>query len=777
MRNNLNTDKFPFGVNISGLIQSEKGLGSAVRSDIEALKTARIPYVLNNITDLGSVNADKTYDSKDFFPSNPYLFNLIHVNPDVFVNFANEANMPYFDGHYNIGYWVWELDEFPEEWTRLAYYLDEIWTPSDFSFQAISKAILKTVKIPVTKIPHCISLSPSPENIPIEKEAVRSGLNIPPDVFMFLFIFDFQSEIERKNPFSVVEAFKKAFSPSDKAMLFLKTSHSEFNKKEFYLLLNSVKGYNVTIADSVYTKEQVYSLMNACDCYVSLHRSEGFGLTMAEAMALGKPVIATGYSGNMDFMNMDNSYPVYYRLVKVDGDYGAYKKGNIWAEPDIEAAADYMRRVFDNRTEAETVGARGREFIKKYYNIDKIGIEYKKRLNKIYYKIDISHSFENIKNIKKIIFIWNPVSINVFGGGEKVLNIVLSNLLASGYDFRVIVIVYDKKEMENEHAWAEPYRRYKDKMYFYLSSENNFQYQVVEFHREFNPDISVVAHPFIIFPLFGSLRAASDMTKIVYWDHGSLSEVFFKESKSVNFATDDQRRMLIEFTEKSLKLCDGFLSVSNGIRNMIKSIVPDAKIYTVFNPVKAYEGALKQRPAIPLFIYIGRLDDKSKNISFMFYGLKNIKNLRWSLKIIGDGQDRHMLKVLSQRLGIDDRIEWTGFKDDPYNDLAEVTALLLTSRFEGLPLVLIEANQRGIPVISSNCRTGPEDIVIPGKNGYLYEEGNMDNFVNIIKGVINGELSFDTQENISITAEKFKENIYMETFIKALNNINGYIIE
>ena len=515
--------------------------------------------------------------------------------------------------------------------------------------------------------------------------------------------------------------------------------------------------------------------MNACDCYVSLHRSEGFGLTIAEAMALGKPVIATGYSGNMDFMNKDNSFPVDYRLVGVDGDYGAYKKGNVWAEPDIDEAADYMRRVFDNGSQAETVGKRAGEFIKKYYNIDKIGVEYKKRLNKIYYKIDISHSFENIKNIKKIIFIWNPVSINVFGGGEKVLHIVLSNLLASGYDFRVVAIVHDKKEIENEHAWAEPYRSYKDKMYFYLSSENNFQNQLVEFHREFNPDISVVAHPFIISPVFESLRAAGDMTKIVYWDHGSLSDIFFSESKNVNSATDGQHKTLIEFTEKSLKLCDGFLAISTGIRNKIKSIVPDAKIYTVFNPVKAYGGSLNQRPATPLFIYVGRLDNKQKNISFMFYGLNAVKNLRWRLKIIGDGQDGYMLKILSQRLGIDDRIEWTGFKDCPYNDLVEVTALLLTSRFEGLPLCLIEANQRGIPVISSDCRTGPEDIVIPGKNGYLYEEGNMDNFINVIKGVINGELSFDTPENISITAEKFKEDEYMEAFIKALNDIKRYI--
>jgi len=404
MNHNLKTDIFSFGVNISGLIQSEKGLGSAVRSDIEALKTARIPYVINNISDLGSVNADKTYDSKDFSRNNPYIFNLIRINPDLFANFANKANMPYFDGHYNIGCWVWELDEFPEEWARMAYYLDEIWTPSDFSFQAVSKSILKTVKIPVTKIPHCISLSPSPENIPIGKDAVRRILNIPTDVFTLLFIFDFQSEIERKNPFAVIEAFKKAFLPSDKAMLFLKTSHSEFNKKEFYRLLNLIKGYNVTIVDSVYSKEHVYSLINACDCYVSLHRSEGFGLTMAEAMALGKPVIATGYSGNMDFMNKGNSFPVGYRLTEVDGDYGAYKKGNVWAEPDIDEAAYFMRYVFKHNDEAVSISAKGTDYIKKYYSPSLIGDSYKERFNKIMtaYEAEASNEKNIIEELSKV---------------------------------------------------------------------------------------------------------------------------------------------------------------------------------------------------------------------------------------------------------------------------------------------------------------------------------------------------------------------------------------
>ena len=762
MKFNLNMDKFPFGVNVSGLIRSEKGLGTAVRSDIEALKAARIPYILNNITDLGSTNVDKTFN--DFSGENNYLFNLIHVNPDVFVNFANEANRPYFEGHYNIGYWVWELDIFPEEWVRFADYLDEIWTPSDFSFQAISKAILKTAKIPVTKIPHCISLSP--DNIPIGKEAARRGLNIAADIFMFLFIFDFQSEIERKNPFAVVEAFKKAFSLTDKAMLFLKTSHSEFNKKEFYRLLNAVKGYNITIADSVFTKEQIYSLMNACDCYVSLHRSEGFGLTAAEAMALGKPVIATGYSGNMDFMNQDDGFPVSYRLVEVNGDYGAYKKGNMWAEPDLDEAADYMRYIFENGDKTAAVGTRGMDYIKKYFNKNIIGEKYKKRLNKIYYECDNLGYFLNAGKVKKILFIWNPDSLTFFGGGEKVLSTVLSNLLKSGYDIKVLVVVNQIEEINNEDSWAEVYKLYKSKMDFYPFSVNNFQNSIIESYKNFNPDISILAHPLIILSTFEALKAADIKTKIVYWDHGSLSNVYFSESKKSSSGSH-----FLEFIMESIKLCDGFLAISSDIEAKIKSIVPHAKVYTIFNPVGPYCGHLIKKPKEPFFIYVGRIDNKQKNISFLLYSLNTIKNLNWRLKLIGTGPNEVMLKDLSSRLNLNNKIEWAGFKSDPYVGLEEVTALLLTSRFEGLPMSLIEANQRGIPIISSDCETGPSDIVINGKNGYLYEEGNADDFIDILKRVISGDLTFDTSENIAETAERFNVEIYMKKFTGALDDI------
>lgn len=370
----MDLNRFGFGVNVSGLMQSEKGLGAAVRSDVYSLKAAGIPYVLNNITDAGSANADKSFNI--FSNENPYLFNLIHVNPDALSSILQQIGASYLEGHYNIGFWVWELDQFPDKYRGLASYLDEIWTPSDYSFQAISKA----VDIPVVRMPHSIKLAEG-GFIPSLK---RSSLKISEETFMFLFIFDFQSEIERKNPYAVINAFKAAFAPSDAAALFIKTSHSAFNPAGFHGLLDMIKGSNITILDSVSAQEEVYSLISLCDCYVSLHRSEGFGLTLAEAMALGKPVIATGYSGNMDFMNMENSYPVPYKLIEIDRDYGnSYSKGNRWAEPDVEEAAGFMRRVFEDRDESASIGLNGEYFIKKFHNPSIIGNLYKKRLGNI----------------------------------------------------------------------------------------------------------------------------------------------------------------------------------------------------------------------------------------------------------------------------------------------------------------------------------------------------------------------------------------------------------
>jgi UDP-D-galactose:(glucosyl)LPS alpha-1,6-D-galactosyltransferase len=177
---------------------------------------------------------------------------------------------------------------------------------------------------------------------------------------------------------------------------------------------------------------------------------------------------------------------------------------------------------------------------------------------------------------------------------------------------------------------------------------------------------------------------------------------------------------------------------------------------------------LIQRPNRPIFLYVGRISDSEKNISFMLKGLSRLKHKDCQLKIVGAGPDEEKLKKLAEKLGISDRVSWLGFRKDPYSEFKEITALLLTSRYEGFPMVLVEANQRGIPVISSDCESGPKDIVTAGVNGYLYREGDMDEFVRIVSDVIDGRLSFDTPENIAKTAERFREDVVVENIYRAL---------
>nr|WP_232060150.1 glycosyltransferase [Athalassotoga saccharophila] len=119
-------------------------------------------------------------------------------------------------------------------------------------------------------------------------------------------------------------------------------------------------------------------------------------------------------------------------------------------------------------------------------------------------------------------------------------------------------------------------------------------------------------------------------------------------------------------------------------------------------------------------------------------------------------------------------MEWRGFKKDPYENLDEgVTALLLTSRFEGFGMVLAEANQRGIPVISSDCEVGPSDIVIKDINGYLYPEGDMNAFVKIVNDVIDGKLKFETPEKIAETAKRFSGDVVLDNIINALKELTN----
>jgi predicted O-linked N-acetylglucosamine transferase (SPINDLY family)/GT2 family glycosyltransferase/glycosyltransferase involved in cell wall biosynthesis len=368
------------GINIAGYINGEFGIGEGVRANIRAAEAAKIPFVINNFTRCLHRKQDTTYQK--FSQDNPYPINLIQVNADEVSTFIKYAGSSYFDNKYNIGFWAWEMPEFPPEWQPAFNKFHEIWTYSN----ACAESISLVSPIPVIKIMPSISL--------LQPSLDRKALDLPKDKFIFLFIFDFFSRIERKNPLAAIAAFKQAFGNDDRVLLILKSSNSEKNVKDLALLNSALaNSVNIQHLDGYLSKDQIHALLYNCDCYLSLHRCEGFGLTMAEAMFYGKPVIATGYSSNTEFMNVGNSFLVKYKLVPLAADCGPYKKGNIWAQPDTEHAADLMRHVFNNYREAQQVGAIAAEEIKSLLNPQSVGNRIKKRLE---YIAEITDNFHSV---------------------------------------------------------------------------------------------------------------------------------------------------------------------------------------------------------------------------------------------------------------------------------------------------------------------------------------------------------------------------------------------
>jgi glycosyltransferase involved in cell wall biosynthesis len=174
-------------------------------------------------------------------------------------------------------------------------------------------------------------------------------------------MFDMCSVMERKNPLALIRAFRLAFETTGGVSLAIKVLRGHAFMDDFLQLQEAAAAAGVHLIDGSYTHQETLGLLNSCDAYVSLHRSEGFGLTMAEAMLMGKPVVATGYSGNLDFMNPSNSLLVGYDLVPITRDTQFYAKGNRWAEPSIEDAAQKMRWLFDHQTEARALGEKARQ--------------------------------------------------------------------------------------------------------------------------------------------------------------------------------------------------------------------------------------------------------------------------------------------------------------------------------------------------------------------------------------------------------------------------------
>ena len=359
------------GLNIAGYFTTESGVGEAARLIAQSVQAAELPHVLLNFG--ASYNLRQGDDTfTNFASENPHGINLVHVNADQVHVFAQTYGERFFEDRYNIGFWMWELPDFPPEWSDSFSYFDEIWAASTFATEAIAKASpIPTIKVPLPLRPY---------DGPV---LGREHFGLRHDDFIFFFMFDFMSVFQRKNPLAVLEAFRRAFPTGDKVQLVVKCSNTDADPVNAARLRQDARASQAALIEGYLSRQEIASLIQNCDAYVSLHRSEGFGLTMAEAMSAGKPVIATGYSANMDFMNVGNSFPVRYRLIELEKDEGPYHRGSSWADPDVEHAAEQMRWVFDHSESAAATAAQARADIATYFSLDAVGRRIATRLQHI----------------------------------------------------------------------------------------------------------------------------------------------------------------------------------------------------------------------------------------------------------------------------------------------------------------------------------------------------------------------------------------------------------
>ncbi|MGG3284312.1 glycosyltransferase family 4 protein [Paenibacillus solani] len=362
------------GINLIGYSRAEMGIGESCRIAASSIDTTDVPFGIINYTGTNPARMnDSTWIQKEILQPK-YDINIFHINAEQMIEVYAEYGNSLFNNRYNIGYWHWELPDFPDEWKESFNLVDEIWVPSTFVAESIS---MKS-PIPVVKIPHSI-------NVRIDRPRTRAEFGLPEKSFLFLTMYDLKSFQARKNPQASIYAFKKAFNPDDDRIgLVIKANSADPHLEELVELRQLIGDYpNIYLICETLSRNDINALLAVTDSFISLHRSEGFGLGLAEAMYLGKPVIGTNWSSNVDFMNSRNSCLVDYKLVPLNNDYGPYKSYQHWAEPDHEHAAWYMKRLFEDREFYDAIASEGEYSIKKDFSPEAVGRLIKKRLDYI----------------------------------------------------------------------------------------------------------------------------------------------------------------------------------------------------------------------------------------------------------------------------------------------------------------------------------------------------------------------------------------------------------
>lgn len=366
----------PLRLNLWGHLSGGFGLGEGARATARALQAAGVAVQWCDLPLSTHPNDQPLPDQAALRPA--AAVDLIHTNPNVLQHTDGLADRLQLEAPLRIGYWAWELEQFPLGWERGFAGLDQLWCPSAFTATSLG---LRS-PIPVTALPHLPDW-PRAERLHTQRAAAR-----PQQPFTCLFAFDFWSTVGRKNPYGVIEAFQLAFPRRHAwgrrrrpARLVLKLASSRQFPDATAALRERIRNDpRITLITEHLPAQAFDALYASADVLVSLHRAEGFGLAMAEAMAAGVPVVATGYSGNLEFMPPGSAALIPYRLTPIERSEGDYRAGQLWAEPDLEAAARALQQLAADPAAAAALGDRGRQTVKQLLAPERLAAVVQQRL-------------------------------------------------------------------------------------------------------------------------------------------------------------------------------------------------------------------------------------------------------------------------------------------------------------------------------------------------------------------------------------------------------------
>ena len=344
------------GVNLVGYLSGELGVGTSARLMDEALTAAGVPTSTYPVTILLGHRAGAVYrDTADV----PYDTTLFCVNPPE-MEPVTESLFDLVAGTRRIGMWYWEVEAYPACFDVAFELVDEIWVATEFIRDAIAAH---------TNLPVRVVMPPLPQREPAGPPPLPSWLGIPDGSRYFFYAFDYFSRVERKNPEGLLRAFSEAFAPGEGPLLVLKTINAAARPAESERLRLLAAGRpDVIVIDQYVSAAEMTALMAHCTAYVSLHRAEGLGLTIAEAMAWGRPVVVSAYSGNLAFCNSENSFLVSGTMTPIPAGNAPYPTGTPWFDPDLSVAARYLREIVEQPEVARAVGERAAQDLAELHN-------------------------------------------------------------------------------------------------------------------------------------------------------------------------------------------------------------------------------------------------------------------------------------------------------------------------------------------------------------------------------------------------------------------------